>query len=181
MSDRRCTSCGTSKPASAFYPSVLWRCKDCLRAKALQKRDEKCAYLREWRRSNPDAHKDWYARNKDRKAEYWQQWYASNHERRAVSYAAWAKRNKGIVNALIAKRGAAKKSATVSWANSDAMKAIYAEAMRLTVETGIRHDVDHVYPLQSDWVCGLHCEANLQILTKVENIRKSNRRLAAAA
>ncbi|MFP5434219.1 MAG: HNH endonuclease signature motif containing protein [Alphaproteobacteria bacterium] len=61
------------------------------------------------------------------------------------------------------------------WANQEAIRAIYAEAALLTDTTGVRHEVDHIYPLQGKFVCGLHCEANLQILTKTENIRKHNR------
>jgi hypothetical protein len=34
--------------------------------------------------------------------------------------------------------------------------------------------VDHIYPLNSDWVCGLHCEQNMQLLIAADNIAKSN-------
>jgi len=129
----------------------------------------------DWRTKTPDAFKGWYENNKDRRADYWRKWYEENKDARAASYAAWAKRNPHKINALIAKRTASKLQAIPSWANQEAIRAIYAEAARLTRETGIRHDVDHIYPLQSDVVCGLHCEANLQILTKIENIRKGNR------
>lgn len=57
----------------------------------------------------------------------------------------------------------------------------YAEALRLTRETGIRHEVDHIYPLQSDVVCGLHCEANLRVITKFQNQSKKNRMPDASA
>lgn len=56
------------------------------------------------------------------------------------------------------------------------MRTIYREAVRLTEMTGISHHVDHIVPLRSPWVCGLHCEANLQILPYYENQSKSNRR-----
>lgn len=61
------------------------------------------------------------------------------------------------------------------WANGAAIRAIYAEAKRLTRETGIQHHVDHIIPLQGERVTGLHVETNLQILTGSENSRKRNR------
>ncbi len=61
------------------------------------------------------------------------------------------------------------------WADPKAILALYAEAKRLTIEAGIPHHVDHVIPLQGEFVTGLHVETNLQILTGVENSRKSNR------
>jgi hypothetical protein len=57
------------------------------------------------------------------------------------------------------------------------IRKVYAFSARLTAETGIRHEVDHVIPLQGETVCGLHWEGNLQVLPKIDNIRKSNRLL----
>lgn len=69
-------------------------------------------------------------------------------------------------------RREAMQCATPAWASKKAIRAIYAEAKRLTRETGIPHEVDHIVPIQGSKVCGLHVEHNLQILTKVENVQK---------
>lgn len=76
---------------------------------------------------------------------------------------------------------ARKKHATVAWCDAAAVRALYAEAARMTRETGVRHEVDHIVPLQGRNVCGLHWEGNLQILTKIENQRKRNKLIEVAA
>ena len=73
-----------------------------------------------------------------------------------------------------AKRRVTKLQRTAPWADEQAIRAIYAEARRLTRVTGIEHHVDHTIPLQGKLVSGLHVEANLQILTGSENSRKRN-------
>jgi hypothetical protein len=65
--------------------------------------------------------------------------------------------------------------APVAWADAEAMDRFYQEAKRLTQETGVRHHVDHVIPINGELVSGLHVETNLQILTASENSKKSNR------
>jgi hypothetical protein len=118
------------------------------------------------------------ARYQERRDEYrqWQaQYRAQNLERVREKARRWAKENRAYGRAQCAKWTAAKFNACPKWVDMDAMLAIYAEAHRITRETGIKHDVDHIIPLQSDIVCGLHVPWNLQILTKSDNVRKSNR------
>lgn len=83
--------------------------------------------------------------------------------------------NKDLKRNSAAIRRAAKLKATVSWSNKQNIIKIYKEAVRLTKETGILHVVDHIDPLQSKLICGLHIETNLQILTVSENATKSNK------
>lgn len=55
------------------------------------------------------------------------------------------------------------------------IKRLYLEARLRSIETGIPHEVDHIVPLLHETVCGLHVPANLEILTRRQNRRKSNR------
>jgi hypothetical protein len=87
----------------------------------------------------------------------------------------WAIANPGKKNAETAKRRAAKKQAMPPWANPRELQAVYIECRRMTAETGIPHHVDHIHPLQSEEVCGLHVPWNLQIIPAAENARKSNK------
>lgn len=48
------------------------------------------------------------------------------------------------------------------------------EARKKTVETGVKHSIDHIDPVVHPLVCGLHVEANFQIIPLRENIQKGN-------
>jgi 5-methylcytosine-specific restriction endonuclease McrA len=55
------------------------------------------------------------------------------------------------------------------------MRQIYLEARRITAETGVKHEVDHIHPIKGLGLCGLHVPWNLQIITLSENKRKSRK------
>lgn len=71
-------------------------------------------------------------------------------------------------------RSAMHKYARPSWANKQLIDQLYSEAKRLTLETGIKHEVDHIIPIRHPSVCGLHVETNLRILPADINKKKSN-------
>lgn len=170
LPSKLCSDCKELKPLTEFHkrkPSpdgLAYRCRGCVKAA-----------LVEWRGKNPGAFKVWYATNKEKRAEYGRQWRSENREWQSERYAQWVEANRGAKMALIAKRKAAKLNATPAWANLEAIAEFYKEAARLTRETGIRHEVDHIIPLQGQYVCGFHVENNLQILTRSENARKRNK------
>ncbi len=51
---------------------------------------------------------------------------------------------------------------------------IYLLAVDRSIKTGVPHEVDHIVPLQSKVVCGLHNEFNLRVITRRENLSKKN-------
>ena len=59
------------------------------------------------------------------------------------------------------------------WANRNEINAIYREAKERR-RNGENVQVDHIFPLQSKWICGLHVHTNLVIIPAERNRAKSN-------
>lgn len=86
----------------------------------------------------------------------------------------YRKGNPHISTAIAARRRSIKKKAIPKWYDKEKVDAIYAECAITTKETGVMHHVDHIVPLQSKWVCGLHTIENLRIITATDNQHKLN-------
>lgn len=112
-----------------------------------------------YRQHSTKTHQAWIEKNTLKWYDYMKQW-SKNNSHKIAQYASI--------------RRAAKLKAMPKWTDTAALQTFYAEAKRLTKETGIPHAVDHVVPLRGKTVCGLHVPANLQILTKSENSKKNN-------
>lgn len=65
--------------------------------------------------------------------------------------------------------------ATPPWVDHQAIDALREEARRLTETTGIKHVIDHIYPICSDTICGLHVHTNMRVVPEAINLAKSNR------
>ena len=135
-------------------------------------------YNAKYRASNPEKIKEYLAANSEKIKEYQVEYRAANVEEIKKYNAKWCAANPEKNRAKSAKRRAAKLLAIPSWLTKEdyqAMEAINKEADRLTQETGVKYEVDHIHPLQGKLVCGFHCPSNLQILTKSENCSKGNK------
>ena len=165
------------------YQADKRTCPDCRRESIRRWREEnperKQELDRVWREQNPERQREnnrrWQKENPERKREIEHRWREQNPERNREHKRRWSKQNPDKERAKVMRRIARKKQATPPWADHAAINAIYAEAVRLEKETGIKHHVDHIYPLQSKYLCGLHVAENLQILTATENHKKGNR------
>lgn len=127
-----------------------------------------------------ESNKKWQAENTDKCREYSRR---SNKKvektpdrmkTRRKTKSAWSTRNPDKRAAATARRRATQKMATPPWADLQAIQVFYSEAQRISRETGIPHQVDHVVPLSNKAVCGLHVPWNLQVLTKKANKDKGN-------
>jgi 5-methylcytosine-specific restriction endonuclease McrA len=172
-----CTKCKEAKPFSEFGKAKLGKdglraiCKKCHSAEGSQRQSENkeqySAYGKIYRE-----------REKDRISEQRAIHTAQNRTRLAEYGKQWAKDNPGKVNAKTARRRAARIKAMPKWLTKvqhQEMEALYVEAARLTKETGIPHEVDHIVPLQGKKVRGLHVPWNLRVITQEDNRRKSRK------
>jgi hypothetical protein len=181
-----CVRCGQEKEFTAFSKDRYSRdghcrkCKQCRREVYLETREEVAATSRIWYEANKSSHNrkslEYYHSRPHERSEVMAEWYRQNKEHVAQSVKSYREARPGFVTEKQARRRANLLRAMPLWADRQAIDAIYAEAARLTQESGVLHVVDHVYPLQSKRVCGLHIAANLQVLTAKQNAFKGAER-----
>lgn len=120
-----------------------------------------------------------YAKDPSRRKRYRKAWEERNREfvaaKKRDQRKAHYRRNKATYRAAATARKLHIKRATPVWADLSAIKEVYIVAARLTEQTGILHDVDHIIPLRGKLVWGLHIAENLQPMVASENRSKSNR------
>lgn len=180
---KKCTSCGELKEFSEFYkekrlPSGLSiYCKVCMNKKTKAWKDKNkekiAAYNKDYYNKDVDYQlrrcKEWALKN-------WQKYRLSNRK----ACRKYAMSNKAKITARAAKRRGLKRNATPSWLTKEHLeeiKDLYIIAEMFKIYSGIPYNVDHIIPLNSDKVCGLHVPWNLQIIPAIENFKKSNKLL----
>ena len=124
-----------------------------------------------WQKANPERYKAnrkaWKEANLEKVKANRKAYYEANREKERNAHQNWARANPEKVRARAAKRRAAKLQATPAWADLKKIEEIY-----LNCPPG--YHIDHVFPLKSPIMCGLHTELNLQYLPAKENLSKGN-------
>lgn len=183
MNDMKtCRKCEVAKPLSEFYlrsesakpRSVCKVCHHGLTSKYYRANSSKIYELnKEWAKNNRTKvqakSKRHYDKNKENILAKNREWHKNNRDKVNVRHSLFWKSNPGLLTMTNRRRKLAVKSATPSWANKKKMLDVYREA-----KAQGKH-VDHIVPITSHLVCGLHNEFNLQLLTQSENSSKKNR------
>lgn len=178
---RQCNSCKVDKPledyhnCSRFPLGKTYTCKPCAREKSLRWGQEN----KEKKRLNNRRH---YEKDKERYLERARNstWSKDNRERVNMLTRKRYWKNRQELVAKLAEKRAKKFLATPPWLTESLKKdivAVYQLAHTLTKQTGIPHHVDHIIPLNSPLVCGLHVPWNLRAIPAKENASKSNKLL----
>jgi hypothetical protein len=186
-----CSKCNTSKSIEFFSKSKSRKdglngfCKQCLSLyslnnQAYKKRRAECHI--ENKEANNKRTSDWRKNNPDYAKRYMQEWLKENKPKKALADKKYRENNKDILREKRRpckvehnrRREFAKSKAFPIWACTKSIKEIYKKAESLR-EQGFSVEVDHIVPLVSKLVCGLHTQSNLQIISKDENLTKGNR------
>jgi len=184
QNDRRLANIDESRKKTREYLRV-WRAKNPEKQAANCKRydeknrDKRSAYAKQYRKDNPEKVKallqSWVKANPEKMKGYMQKASKAWHERNPDYQSNFYKANKERYVAARARRRAAQESATPTWltAIDKAMiQEMYDVSEARYIQTGIKHHVDHIVPINGKGVAGMHVPWNLQVITAHENLSK---------
>jgi len=122
--------------------------------------------------------KEYYQKTKEKRIAFNSEYRKNNSEKIAKINKEWRLKNTALVNAKNRTRKAAQKYRTPLWLNDidhERIKNEYKLANILSKLTGQKWEVDHVIPLQGDFVSGLHVPSNLKAIPAFYNRSKHNK------
>jgi hypothetical protein len=152
-------------------------CIECLKIEWKDGIEKRTEYFRQYNRREEvkESKHDWYEQNRTKVIE------AARTRPLSVKreyQKAWKERNVVWVRADTKARRRKHRQATPPWLSRKQkleIRQLYQVAITLSRTTGERYVVDHIVPLRSAVVCGLHVPWNLRVITHEENLLKSNK------
>ena len=194
VNTRVCKYCKIDQPITNYYERAGYsggripKCKACRAADYQENKHARLLRRKELyyanQAKNQEYSRNWYASNKGRAAAANNAWVARNKELAARIKAAWKARNVGHAKAAAAQRRSSVRRATPQWLSASDRANIagfYEMSARVSACLGIKHHVDHVYPLRGKESCGLHVPWNLRVIPAALNLRKGNKMLTVQA
>ena len=155
-------------------------CVECLKVEWTKGNETRVDYFREYnkREDVKDRKNEWYQENRET--------VINNAATRPAHVLreyrnAWKANNKTQIRADTKARRRKHREATPPWLTrkqKSEIRQLYQIAITMTQTTGEQYVVDHIVPLRSHEVCGLHVPWNLRVITQEENLKKSNKLVA---
>lgn len=152
-------------------------CVECLKVEWQEGNQKRAEYFRQYnqREEVKDKKNEWYLANRERVIAA-----AATRPKEALrAYRnAWKENNITQIRADTKARRRKHRQATPKWLTrkqKSEIRQLYQIAITMTKTTGEQYVVDHIIPLRSESVCGLHVPWNLRVITREENLRKSNK------
>jgi len=177
---KMCNGCKEAKPFACFSTTkpglgdknnLRSRCKECRSKQNLK-----------WHHANPMRAKEnrnnYYNSNLEKEKNQAKSWRNANKKQHALNNQLWKKLNPSMNTKNASLKRTKKLRATPSWLTAihyAQIQEMYDVAVAKTVQTGIKHHVDHIFPLQGSTFSGLHVPWNLQVITAFDNISKKNK------
>lgn len=155
---------------------VKGSCVECLKDEWKRGAVVRADYFAERNRDEVVKQKkhEWYLQHKE---EVIARAKMQTREQKRAYQNAWKERNLVWVRADTKSRRRKHRQAMPPWITREQkaeMRNLYKMAISMSKTTGDLYVVDHIYPLRSDIVCGLHVPWNLRVITREANLRKSN-------
>jgi hypothetical protein len=150
---KTCSKCKESKDLSQFD-------KNKAKASGLHSACKAC---------RKEQRKAYYDNNKEAHHSRTKRWAENNREAWNNLFKKAYRKNPSHYIRKAATRRSYQISATPPWSEKELIEKVYLKASDYGAH------VDHIVPLKSDVVCGLHVWANLQLLPPTDNISKGNR------
>lgn len=123
--------------------------------------------------------RQWYAKNAEKRKAVANARYYAKHEECKVTMREYVKKHRAKKNASNVAYEMTKRRRTYTFGGKEFHELVMDEAYSLarlrTQITGVKWHVDHVVPMKSRLVSGLHTASNIQVIPGSANIRKGNR------
>lgn len=152
-------------------------CLECIKAETEKYKEQRVAYFAAYNKSEAArvAKRKYYAANRDAVIA---RAMARPTEDKKRYREKWAEENTVYTRALTKARRRKHRLATPRWLTAEqkvSIRGLYQMAITMSRTTGVPYVVDHIIPLRHDEVCGLHVPWNLRVITREENLLKSNK------
>lgn len=151
-------------------------CIECLRVDWKQKNVARAEYFRQYNRSeiSKEAKRKYYEKNRSTVIARAQ---ARTPDVVRLYKYKYKNKNPDLYRAHVSFRRRRFRDATPKWLTKEhkrAIRQLYIDAMTVSRVTGVPYVVDHIIPLLGSTVSGLHVPWNLRVITREENLAKSN-------